>query len=287
MIDSHKDYASEDVIMRRVWLIIAGVIILTSSAALSAAAADGDEPAPAAQAGDLHPIFAPDEDDVAAAAELGQQFRKRKKAIKELNALWSRRVPDADGRAVCLVPAARVAMAAYEAEKLHKDKQGTERVIEDALREGQDHIIFQVTLRSKGSVSWIWPRDAKPGDRKSLETVAFTLADDRGKHYQPLDPEAARKIVAKSVRMGLPVPLTTYRRLGSHWWVSIPLFGPKRRQDFEATYTVVFPLKDQKGRPLFTEDTKSITLNVIGARAEKNVVFSLADLTKVPKKRKR
>lgn len=273
--------------MKPVLPIIAGLAMLTIIAVLPAVPADRDEPAAPALAEDLHPVFAPDEDDVAAAAELGRQFRKRKKTINELSVLWSRRVPDADGRAMCLVPAARVAIAAYEAEKLHKDKQETERVIADALREGQDHIIFQVTLRSKGSVSWIWPRDAKPGDRKSLETVAFTLADDRGKHYQPLDPEAARRIVAKSVRTGLPVPLRTHRRFGSHWWVSIPIFGPGRRQDFEAAYTVVFPLKDKEGRSLFTEDMKSVTLNVIGARAEKNVVFSLADLAGVPKKRRR
>lgn len=272
--------------MRQLRFIAAGLLLTLGIGVQPLSAAEADEPVAAAPAA-LHAVFEPDEEDIAAAAELGRQFRKRKKKVSELSALWSKRVPDAHGRATCLVPAARVAVAAYEAARLHKDEQETKRIIEDAVREGGDHIIFQVTLRSKGSVSWIWPHDAKPGDRESLETVAFTLADDQGKHYQPLDPDAAREIIAKSAHIGLPFPITTYRRLGSHWWMSIPLFGSRRRQDFEATYTVVFPLRDEKGRPLFTQGTKSITLSVIGARAEKNVVFSLADLAELAARRKR
>jgi hypothetical protein len=270
--------------MNNCWLAAIGLAAAVSAGPPAALVAEDDQPVPIPREAALHPVFAPDAEQVAAAAELGRQYRRRKKTVEELAALWSQRVPDADGRAVMLTPAARVAMAAYEAEKLHKDAEERDRMIGDALRESEAHLIFQVTLRSKGSVSWIWPRDAEPGDRKALETVAFTLGDDRGDHCQPLDPEAARKVVGKSVSTGLPFPVTTYQRLGRHWWVSIPIFGPGRRQDFEASYTVVFPIADEQGRPLLTDDLKTLSLEVIGARAQKSVAFRLDDLAEVVEK---
>jgi len=109
------------------------------------------------------------------------------------------------------------------------------------------------------------------------------LADDRGHFCQPLDPEAARKIVGKTSESGLPVTVYSTIQLGGSFWISLPFGGTSRRTDFEANYQVPFALRDKDGHPVIGPDAKTMSLRIIGATAEKTVVFNLADLQGPPR----
>jgi hypothetical protein len=271
----------------RYWLLGAG-LILALGAPMAALA---DTPAATPQSADLwaarkelHPLFAPAPEDIEAAARLGERARKSGKTLEELLDTWSVPVPDADGKVIVMLPAARVAAAAYQAAKLHKDEAETRAAIDEALKSDADLVVFQVTLKSKGTGSWLWPYNAKPGDKKALESIAFALYDGRGHYYQPVDPNAERRIGASEKQIGSPVPVTVYTHVEGFWF-NLPVLGSGSRTDFVAKYDVVFPLRDPKsGDPVVSARVRSLGLRIIGARGEKEARFSLAALQDLTRK---
>ncbi|NIM05270.1 MAG: hypothetical protein GTO55_04175 [Armatimonadetes bacterium] len=234
-----------------------------------------------------HRIFTPTEEEIASAKSIGEQMRRSDKTVEELMALWSQPVPGADGRAVIMVPIVRVAVAAYEAERLHKLEAEKQRAIETALETDKNYITFQVWIRNKGKVNWLWPTDVKPGDKKALESVNFVLADDEGGFHQPVTPGADRKIKKEQTNVGSPVPVTVFPHAGDFWF-SIPLFRKQRRIDFTAKYDVSFNLYDaESGLPIFDSSAETASLRIVGERGEKKVDFQLDELQKVRSKETR
>jgi hypothetical protein len=269
------------------WLILAGLALALAAPAAGEEAAgparQADGPVAAAVSGEsrgqeLHPLFAPSEEEVAAAARLGEAARKAGRRVEELLERWAVAVPEAGGKVVLMAPTARAAAAAYEAAKLHKSVGQREAAIEEALRRSKGLVVFEVTLLSKGSGSWLWPEGMKPGDRKALESISFVLSDGRGRHYQPVDPNAERRVEARPKVIGSPIPVTAYGNVG-RFWFSLPILRSAARTDFAAKYEVAFPLyEEETGRPIVSADLKSLGLKIIGARGEREVSFPLAEL---------
>ena len=274
----------------RQWAMAGALLLLVTApvgghrhpfAAVPAGAAEGLSAALSAGGGELHPIFAPSQEEVATAARLGEQARRARKTVEELLDKWAAPVPEAKGKVVLMAPAARVAAAAYEAAKLHKGEAERAKAIERALLENRDMILFRVTLLGKGRGTWLWPGDLKPGDRKALESVCFALSDGKGHFFPPADPSAERKVEASSKTVGSPIPVTVYTHV-KRFWFGLPILGSARRTDFQATYEVAFRLHDPKtGRPVLDPSVESLSLRIIGARGEKEVGFSLAALRKL------
>lgn len=225
----------------------------------------------------MNPLFVPEPSVVEAATRIGQQAVKRKMTSEGLLKRWSARVPEANGYAVALVLPVLVAAAAYDAEKFHKDEATRQKQIAAAVERGREHLSFLVVLRSKGTGSWLWPRGMKPGDRQALEAIKFVLADDQGHFFQPLDPEAQKRINAESKELGLPFGISTYIPLGS-FYLSLPFSLGGTRQDFEARYEPTFALRDEKGNPVLTDATKGFSLRIIGNTDEKAVEFKIEQL---------
>ena len=125
----------------------------------------------------------------------------------------------------------------------------------------------------------------KPGDRKALESVAFVLSDGRGHYYQPVNPNADRRVGARQTEVGSPIPVTVYGHVESFWF-SLPVLGSSQRTDFVAKYDVAFPLRDpETGRPLVTARVRHLGLKIIGARGEKEArlpLDALQDVTRKP-----
>jgi len=231
---------------------------------------------------DLHPLFAPSPEQVEAAARFGTQSRRARKTVEEVLECWSFPVPEAEGKVVVMVPAARVAAAAYEAAKMHKNEVQKRKAIEEALAKNRENIVFQVWLESRGSGTWLWPYNAKPGDREALESIGFVLSDGKGRYYQPIDPDAGRQVEGKARAVGSPIVIAVYTRV-KDFFFSLPLLASRQRTDFVARYEVAFPLYDPEShRPIFDKQAKSFSLKIIGARSEKEVRFSLAALEKIP-----
>lgn len=242
-----------------------------------AGTSEATPPAPIAT-GKPHPLFAPSPEEIEAAARLGERARKAGKTVEQLLELWSVPVPGAPGKVLLMVPAARVAAAAYEATRLHKSDAQKKAAIEEALAKDKDLVLFQVTLQSKGTGSWLWPYDAKPGDKKALESIAFVLYNGRGRYYQPIDPNADRRVKGQEKTVGSPVPVTVYGHVESFWF-SLPVLGSSRRTDFVAKYEVAFLLNDSKSaEAIVVPEARSLGLRIIGARGEKEARFSLTAL---------
>ena len=198
---------------------------------------------------------------------------------------WGQPAPDARGFVIPLTPLVQVSAATYAAAKLHRDAAATQQGIASALEHREDILVFQVRLRSRGKGNWIYPPATTSGDKQALESVQFMLADDRGHFYPPLDPEAARRIVGTESESGLPFAVYSTLRLGGSFWISLPFGGTSRRTDFEANYQVPFALRDKEGNPVIGSDAKTMSLRIIGAAAEKSVVFDLAELMQPPRRK--
>lgn len=250
---------------------------LVATAVLRLGAIAEAQPPTVPQPAVVNPLFEPDPLLVESAIKIGKESVKRKMTVGRMLKRWSNRVPDADGYAVALVPAALVAVSAFDAQKFHKDAEAEQKQISAAVQRGREHLAFQVVLRSKGSGTWLWPRGMKPGDRQALEAIKYVLGDDQGHFYQPLDPEAQKQISSENKALGLPFGINTYVPIGS-WFLSLPFSLGGTRQDFEARYEPTFPLKDAKGNPIFNSTHQKFSLRVIGATDEKSVEFSIADL---------
>jgi hypothetical protein len=271
------------------WFLL--ILALVATAAVAQAPANGpaetatpaaSEKAPPAP---LHPVFTPTPSEVQAAAEFGVRARRDEKTARELLSQWGKPVPDARGIVIPMAPLVRVSAATYEATKLHRDEAATQAEIAAALDDGQKILVFQVRLLNRGKANWIFPPATTSGDKKALESVQFVLADDRGHFYEPLDAEAARRIVGKESESGLPVTVYSTVQLGGSFWISLPFGGTSRRTDFEANYQVPFALRDKDGNPVIGADAKTMSLRIIGAAAEKSVVFNLADLQQPPRRK--
>jgi hypothetical protein len=265
--------------MRYLWLIVVLIMALASQAAWCAAEAVGG--AGQAPASELHPLFAPSAAEVEAAVRLGEEARRAGKTVEELLDRWSLPAPNGMGKVVVMAPAALIAEAAYEAVRLHKSESEKRKAVEDALAGGKDMICFQVWLKSKGSSNWLWPYEIKSGDKTALQSISFVLSDGKGHFYQPMDPDAKRKLEARTKRIGSPVSVTVYPHLGS-FYISIPVLTSKTRTDFVAKYDAAFSLwGTEDHRALIDSTAKVMSLRIIGARGEKQVDFQLADLQKI------
>jgi hypothetical protein len=134
-------------------------------------------------------------------------------------------------------------------------------------------------LRSRGSGIWLFPNGMKPGDKESLEAIKFVLADDREHFFQPLDPEAQKRINQQNVSLGLPFYSTGFYVPLGRLYIGIPIPLGGTRQDFEAHYEPTFALRDAKGNPILTNKNKAFSLRIIGHRGEKSVEFDIAEMT--------
>jgi len=226
----------------------------------------------------LHPLFELDDSEVKAAIALGEEAVKKDRTIEELLKQWAKPVPNANGYVIPMTPTVLIASAAFDAAKYHKDNATKEKQVEAARQRGREYLAFRVVLRSRGSGTWLFPGGMKPGDRQALEAIKFVLADDKEHFFQPLDPEAAKRINQQNVTVGLPLySQGLYIPLGRTYLnLPIPLGGT--RQDFEAHYEPTFALRDAQGNPILTEHNKSFSLRIIGHRGEKSMEFSLAEL---------
>ena len=271
------------------WFLLILALVATAAVAQAPASGPAETATPAvsekAPPAPLHPVFTPTPSQVQAAADLGVRARRRKMTARELLSQWGKPVPEARGIVIPMAPLVRVSAATYEATKLHRDEAATQQEIESALEHREDILVFQVRLLSRGKGNWLYPPATTSGDKKALESVQFVLADDRGHFYQPLDAEAARKIVGKTSESGLPVTVYSTIQLGGSFWISLPFGGTSRRTDFEANYQVPFALRDKDGNPVIGPDAKTMSLRIIGATAEKSVVFDLAELMQPPRRK--
>lgn len=246
-------------------------------AALSLVMAD-ERGASAQNSAALHPLFEPTEAEMQAAIAIGEEAVKKDRTIDELLKQWAKPVPNANGYVIPMTPTVLIASAAFDAAKYHRDSATRQKNIAAARQRGREYLAFRVVLRSRGSGTWLFPGGMKPGDRQALEAIKFVLADDKERFFQPLDPEAAKRINQHNVNVGLPLySQGLYIPLGRTYFnLPIPLGGT--RQDFEAHYEPTFPLRDAQGNPILTERNKSISLRIIGHRGEKSMEFVLAEL---------
>lgn len=252
----------------------------------------------------VHPVFAGSEDAIRKSYEYGRQERKRKKSLHYLLGPWRKdlakvRMPSSESwtapNAILATPALFATLTGYFDEMAYESAESGLNKVMELLKSTKDFFVVVVSLYAWPGIS-DWDHSInRPAKKEDVTDVQFLILVDGKQVIRPIYSDtmsAPQEIKDATSRLTIKPSIVQSSISGSIYesgdiagiyasrTSTVYQFDIEREgyTAYAATYFLVFPLLDDKGKPIITADTKKLVFKAVRPTYEHTCVFDLSKI---------
>jgi hypothetical protein len=252
----------------------------------------------------VHPVFAGDESVIRKSYEEGRQARKRKKNLHYLLGPWRKdlakvRMPSSKSwtapNAVLVTPCLLATLSGYFDEMTYQPAEAGLSKLLETMKGTKDFFVVVVNLYAWPGIS-DWDHSInRPAKQEDVTDVQFLILVDGKQVIRPIysDTTSAPQKIEGTIPHLTIDQITVESSISGSIYANgdiasiyasktstVYQFDIKRESytAYAATYFLVFPLLDDKGKPIITADTKKLVFKAVRPTYEHTCVFDLSKI---------
>ncbi len=252
----------------------------------------------------VHPLFVGNEEAIKKSYEYGRQERKRKKSLHYLVGPWRKdlakvRMPSSKSwtapNAIIVTPGLLATLSGYFDEMTYEPADSGLHKVAELLNLTKDYFVVIVELYAWPGISdwgeWI----NRPAKKEDVTDVQFLILVDGKQVIRPIyssamnEPQELKgstphltvnQTIIESSNSGSIYGSGSIAHVYSSGSSTVYHFDIVREgyTAYAATYLLVFPLFDDKGKPIVSASTKKLVFKAVRPTYEHTCVFDLSKL---------